>query len=316
MHVSSPGSCLLGIVTRALPAQYHVFTGQRSLLCSDHRPRSRANTKEAPLPAIITGDQVLVIETHAGAGQIIEMLPRRSQLTRRAVPSRQGAVAGEQILVANVDQVVFVFAAANPAPHWNLLDRYLVAAHAQDLPPLVCITKTDLLDGSLAQAELFEAVDEYRRIGYRVLLTSSHAGHGLNELRAELKDKTSALFGKSGVGKTSLLNALVPDLGERVNAVNPVTGKGRHTTTAAQVFPFAWGALVDTPGMREFALWDVDPQTLDQFFPEMLPYLGRCRFRAGCSHNAEPGCAVRAAVAAGQISPRRFNSYLRLRTEG
>ena len=309
MHVQSSSPCLNGTVTRALPAQYHVFTGQYNLLCTDNRPRDCSE-------CIVTGDAVRLVETASGAGQIVEVLPRRSQLTRCAVASRQGAYAGEQVLVANIDQVIFVFAAANPEPHWTLLDRYLVAAHAQNLLPLVCITKMDLLENTDAQPALLQAVEEYRRIGYRVLLTSSRGGSGMDALRAAMDGKTSALFGKSGVGKTSLLNALVAGLGERVSAVNPVTGKGRHTTTTAQVFTLPWGALIDTPGMREFALWDVDAHTLDQFFPEMRPFVGRCRFRAGCSHTEEPGCAVRAAVAGGQISPRRFNSYLRLRMEG
>lgn len=264
---------------------------------------------------IVVGDEVALIETQPGSGQIVDVLPRRSQLVRRAVASRHGAATGEQVIAANVDQVVFVLAAANPEPHWNLLDRYLVSAHSTDLPALVCITKLDLVQNAGLERGLNPALDEYRRIGYRVVCTSSRDGAGLDDLRALLEGRMSVLFGASGVGKTSLLNALSPGLGERVNAVNPVTGDGRHTTTAAQVFPLAWGRIVDTPGIREFGLWDVDAHRLDQYFPEMQPYLGRCRFRANCSHTDEPGCAVRQAVAEGHISPRRFNSYLRLRED-
>jgi len=313
MHVQNPSSHLLGTVSRVLPGQYQVHAGQRMLTCTRSNGREAKSKKIGKQQAneIVVGDEVALIETQPGSGQIVDVLPRRSQLVRRAVASRHGAATGAQVIAANVDQVVFVLAAANPEPHWNLLDRYLVSAHSTDLPALVCITKLDLVERGLDAA-----LDEYRRIGYSVVNTSSRDGTGLDDLRALLEGHTSVLFGASGVGKTSLLNALSPGLGERVNAVNPVTGDGRHTTTAAQIFPLAWGMIVDTPGIREFGLWDVDADSLDQYFPEMQPYLGRCRFRANCSHTDEPGCAVRQAVAEGQISPRRFNSYLRLREDG
>jgi ribosome biogenesis GTPase len=312
------------MVIRVFPGQYHVYTGQRTLVCTTTQPKgrpsnpskSRPGKAAPPQTGLIPGDEVAVLETHPGIGQIVDVFPRRSRLARRAVGSRPGARGGEQVIVANVDQVVFVLAAANPQPHWNLLDRYLVAASATGLPALVCITKIDLVEDTHSQAPIEAVAEEYRRIGYTVLTTCAHQDRGLEQLRAALHGRVTALFGASGVGKTSLLNALAPGLGQRVNAVNPVTGDGRHTTTGAQIFPLGWAMIADTPGIREFGLWDVDPETLAQSFPEMQPYLGRCRFRAGCSHTDEPGCAVRAAVASGHISPRRFHSYLRLRTEG
>ncbi len=318
MHVQNPSSHMMGTVSRVLPGQYQVHTGQRMLTCTRLNVREKQSKKAVKQQAheLVVGDQVCLLETQPGIGQIVEVHPRRSQLVRRAVASRRGAATGAQVIAANVDQVVFVLAAANPEPHWNLLDRYLVSAHSTDLPALVCITKMDLVQGTGLERGLNAALDEYRRIGYSVVCTSSRDGYGVDDLQALLVGRTSVLFGSSGVGKTSLLNALSPGLGERVNAVNPVTGDGRHTTTTAQIFPLAWGMIVDTPGIREFGLWDLDADSLDEYFPEMQPYLGRCRFRANCSHTDEPGCAVRQAVAEGHISPRRFNSYLRLREDG
>ena len=179
----------------------------------------------------------------------------------------------------------------------------------------IVITKLDLVSGAL-QDEIAAAAEEYRRIGYPVILVSAHSGEGLDELRVALQDRLSVLLGKSGVGKTTLLNALQPGLGLRVHAVSQVTGKGRHTTTHLQLFPLEQGgAIIDTPGVREFGLWDVDPETLDECFVEMRPYIGKCRFGLDCTHDVEPGCAVRKAVMAGEISPRRYQSYLRLRAE-
>jgi ribosome biogenesis GTPase len=232
------------------------------------------------------------------------------------VPSRPGAHAFEQVIVANLDQVVPVFALANPAPKWNLLDRYLALAESLALPAVVVLTKADL--GIADEA----VVDEYRRLGYSVIITSATASAGLAELRAALSGRVSVLLGKSGVGKTTLLNALEPGLGLRVAAVSAATGKGRHTTTAVELVPLggegsalAGGALVDTPGTREFGLWDVAADELAGCFREMRPWLGRCKFGLDCRHDQEPGCAIRQAVLAGAISPRRYQSYLRLREE-
>ena len=168
--------------------------------------------------------------------QITEVLPRRNQLSRRGAVPMPGAYAHEQVIVANVDQVIPVFAAANPRPAWNLLDRYLVSAESAEIPALICLTKMDLVEGS-PQAEEIEAVaSEYRAIGYEVVLTSTVTGRGLDDLKARLHGRLSALIGKSGVGKTSLLNAVEPGLGLRVQAISKATGKGRHTTSTSEIF--------------------------------------------------------------------------------
>lgn len=245
-------------------------------------------------------------------GVIVEVHERVNALVRRAA----GPKPLEQVIVANVDQVVCVIAAARPAPSWDLLDRYLVAAEASELPALVCITKSDLVTA----AELAAEMRTYEQIGYGVLLTSSSTGAGIDELRATLTGRSSVLAGKSGVGKTSLLNAIQPGLGLRVNEVSGKTGKGKHTTTHLEMFALgengaAAGSVVDTPGMREFALWNVQSRELASLFPEMRPYIGACRFGLGCSHDHEPGCAIKDAVSEGEISARRHQSYLKLRKD-
>lgn len=260
------------------------------------------------LDPVAIGDEVCFVESPPDSGMILEVLPRRNKLVRRASGGRNV----EQVIVANVDQVVPVFAAAQPPPTWGLLDRYLAASEAMAIPPLICITKADLADWE----ELADELATYQRIGYRVICTSVVSGEGIEELRAALRGRTSVLVGKSGVGKTSLLNALEPGLGLRVGEISESTGKGQHTTTRLEMFPLASGGrVVDTPGIREFGLWEVDTENLEELFPEMRPYLGKCRFGMSCVHDQEPGCAIKAAVESGEISERRYLSYLRLREE-
>jgi ribosome biogenesis GTPase len=258
------------------------------------------------------GDRVRYVDAGDGRGLITEILPRGSKLSRPApVPGQR---VFEQVIVSNADQIVPVFSAANPAPKWGLLDRYLVSAEASGLPSLIVINKLDL---AWKNAALDEEINIYRRIGYLVLLASAVTGEGMEELKAALQGKLSVFVGKSGVGKTSLLNAIQPGLGLRVTAVsNGELGKGRHTTTHLEMFQLDFGgALVDTPGMREFGLWDIAADELADLFPEMADYVGQCKFGLSCQHDREPGCAIRKGVMAGSISPYRYQSYMRLREE-
>jgi len=322
----------VGIVYKKSTGIYTIHAAGRILTCV-LSARLRGSLVEAAgshghhaaehLDPLVVGDQVRFIEGQGGMGLIVEILPRRNQFSRRSAISMPTARPHEQVIAANVDQVVPVFAAAEPAPKWNLLDRYLVSAEAAELPALICITKLDLVQdpGGTLQDELADAVAEYRRIGYRVILVSAYSGQGLVEVKEALQGQVSVLLGKSGVGKTSLLNALQPELGLRVNAVSQMTGKGKHTTTTMEMFPLELeysepcGAIIDTPGIREFGLWLEDGHDLDWFFPEMRPFISGCRFGLNCQHDEEPGCAVRQAVNAGQIDPHRWKSYLNLRGE-
>jgi ribosome biogenesis GTPase / thiamine phosphate phosphatase len=273
---------------------------------SSLRPRVVSVADIRAVDPVAIGDVVALIPAGDGAGLIVGVEERSNALIRRAA----GNKPLEQVIVANVDQAVAIMAAAQPAPKWELLDRYLVAAESCGIPARICITKLDLADRSQLEAEI--AV--YRRIGYAVLLTSTLSGEGVEELKAAFAGQRSVLIGKSGVGKTSLLNALQPGLGLRVNEVSRSSSKGKHTTTHLEMFPLSiGGSVVDTPGMREFALWNIADRELAEYFPEFRPLLGECRFGASCSHDHEPGCGIKAAVADGRISARRHQSYLRMK---
>lgn len=259
---------------------------------------------------VAIGDAVIFSDAMNGEGHITDVLPRRSCLTRRA----PGTKPLEQVIVANVDQVAAVMSASQPAPNWNLLDRYLAGAEASEVPALVLITKIDLLHGTKAERKLLTTIDEYREIGYTVILSSANTGEGVDMVRAALKDKLSVFFGKSGVGKTTLLNAVEPSLGLRVGEINQRLDKGRHTTTHLEMFPLSFGgSIVDTPGMKQFGLWNVEPEDVAMLYPEFVPFGGTCKFGASCTHNHEPGCAIKRAVDDGAISERRYESYLYLR---
>jgi ribosome biogenesis GTPase len=272
---------------------------------------------------IAVGDEVRFIDAQDGTGMIVELLPRRNYLSRRTAVPMPGAHAFEQVFVANLDQVVAVLALEKPFPKWNLLDRYLTIAEFVELPALICLTKLDLVkkqDGTLDE-ELQGRVDDYRRIGYPVILTSTVTGEGLEAVKQGLIGKVSVFLGKSGVGKTSILNAIQPGLGLRVKEVNRVTGKGKHTTTHLEMFPLEieqpgeGTAIVDTPGVREFGLPEMDVDDLALLFREMAPFVGRCKFGLDCQHEEEPGCAIRKAVNDGKVSVHRYHNYLRLKGE-
>ncbi|NTU75025.1 MAG: ribosome small subunit-dependent GTPase A [Anaerolineaceae bacterium] len=304
-----------GVVFKKNNAYYWVQANGQSIQCTLSNNLRRSLPGSAHTDPLAVGDVVTFIPAGDGtSGQITALLPRRNRLARRSAVAMPGAHAFEQVIAANVDQVVPVFAAAAPPPRWNMLDRYLVSAESLDLPSLVVITKLDLADGS---GELTAEVDTYRTAGYPVILSSTVSREGIDEIKHALQGKTSVLVGKSGVGKTSLLNAIQPGLGLRVGEVSSYNGKGRHTTSQAVMYELEFGGtIVDTPGVREFGLWDINEDDLALFFPEMRPYVGRCKFGLDCQHADEPGCALRKAVVAGTISPRRYQSYMRLLQEG
>ena len=250
----------------------------------------------------------------AGAWTIDAIHPRRSRLARRA----PGNARGERVMMANLDQVLVVFAAARPEPHPRMLDRFLVVAEANQLAARVVINKVDLVghgDVEAGVAEVRERFAAYERAGYPVHVTSVQRGAGLAELGESLRQRTSALSGPSGVGKSSLMNALYPGLNLRVGEISESVNKGRHTTVGAVLHPLPDGGfVVDTPGLREIGMWGLPADSLDRCFPEFRPHFEKCRF-ADCSHVVEPGCGVRDAVDAGEVSRARYESYLKLRHE-
>ncbi|HXT14665.1 MAG TPA: ribosome small subunit-dependent GTPase A [Gemmatimonadaceae bacterium] len=258
---------------------------------------------------LAVGDDVhLERGTRDDAWAISEILPRRSQLARRA----PGGGQGERIVAANVDQVVIVFAAAKPEPHPRMLDRFLVIAEGNGLAARIIINKVDLV-GEAAAHERFAA---YERVGYPVHYTAAKSGLGLESIRAMLGERRSVLTGPSGVGKSSLLNALFPGANLRVGAISESVNKGRHTTVGAVMLPLPNdnGYVIDTPGLREVGLWSLPAERLDECFPELRALKDRCRF-ADCRHVAEPDCAVRDAVSRGEIDDARYDSYCRLLEE-
>ena len=250
---------------------------------------------------LAVGDEVELEPKDAGDGFVIaEIHPRRSKLARR----EPGSGRGERIIAANVDQVVVVFALVKPTPHPAMLDRFLVIAEANSLAARIVVNKVDLATESEAQAMFADHV----RAGYPLHLTSAKSGgRGLEPLHDALRGRTSVLTGPSGVGKSSLMNALYPGLDLRVGEISESVNKGRHTTVGALLHPLPAvhglpeGYVVDTPGLREIGLWGLPVESLDTCFPEFRAYLERCRF-ADCAHLAEPECAVRDAVAAGEVS--------------
>ncbi len=299
---------MTGTILRARGGIYEVETPEGVIEAS---LRGRLKRVEKTGEKVVAGDRVEVERAESGAAAvwtIEEVHPRRTALVRRA----PGKAPRPKPIIANVDRVVIVFAAAYPEPNLRMLDRFLVLCEASNLDALVVANKVDLT-GLDAARSLFSL---YEHIGYRVLYTSVKQGVGIEALREELCGQLSALTGPSGVGKSSLLNAVQPGLGLRVAAVSEAVQKGRHTTVTAELIPLECGGYVaDTPGLREVGLWGVEKEELDAWFPEFHPYLGECRYGNSCTHTHEPGCAIREAVQAGDLPPSRYDSYRRLLEE-
>lgn len=301
---------LPGLVVKSQSGFFTVETAEGQHVCQI-RGRLKQERKDTDLVAI--GDRVTISINPDGTGFIEGVADRERVLSRaRPAPSgRQMLKDQEQVLVANPDQVVFVFSLRQPRPSLRKLDRFLVVAEMNALPAIICVNKVDLASAEQAR-QTFEI---YEEIGYPVIYTSVETGEGLEELRAVLAGKLSVLAGSSGVGKSSLLNALQPGLGLRVREVSGATEKGLHTTRHAELFELDDGGYVaDTPGIRALALFDIEPHELDGYFREIGPLVANCQFN-DCTHRHEPNCAVRQAVKEGRIAPQRYDSYLRLRDE-
>ncbi len=292
-----------GRVIRLQSGFYTVHTAAGVVMCG-LRGRLKRNTVRADTLAV--GDRVQISRLPEGTGVIEAIFPRERALVRMD-PTPRGEY--QQVLLSNPDQVMLVFACADPQPHTRMLDRFLVICEKQGIPALIVANKVDLV--GMAQARALFGL--YEPLNYPVIYTSVKQKIGLEELRAALQGRVSGLAGPSGVGKSSLLNAIQPELGLAVREISDATSKGRHTTVVREMFALNGGGFVtDLPGLRALALWDIQPEELDGYFPELRPLVMHCQFN-DCSHQNEPGCAVRRAVEAGEVDPRRYDSYLRLR---
>ena len=290
-----------GLIIKAQSGFFWVETGEGIIVCQ-LRGKLKQGRAKGDIAAI--GDHVHISVLADGSG-VVENVEERKQALVRLDPRPQGEY--QQVLLANADQVIFVFACANPNPKLRMLDRFLVIAEKQKIPVIVVANKIDLVENAKDIFGLYES------IGYRVIYTSAKMNAGLDELRDVLEHKISALAGPSGVGKSSLLNAIQPGLGLAVNEISSVMNKGRHTTVTRQMFPLEGGGYVaDTPGWKSLALWDTEAEEMDAYFPELRNLVPHCQF-SDCTHVHEPGCAVLAALKENKIHPERYQSYLRLR---
>jgi ribosome biogenesis GTPase len=299
------------LVIKAQSGFFTVKTSDGRLVVCQIPGRLKQEKQDTALVA--AGDRVTICAHADGSGLIESVAARTSVLSRaRPAPDKRSILSDqEHVLVANPDQVVLVFSIRQPRPSLRKLDRFLVVTEMNELPAVICVNKVDLVNPGQAQ-EMFTL---YEEIGYPVLYTSAKSGQGIDALRERLRDRISVLAGSSGVGKSSLLNAIQPDLGLRVREVSEATEKGLHTTRHVELVPLDIGGYVaDTPGIRALALFDIEPQELDGYYREIAPLVADCQF-SDCTHRHEPQCAVRAAVADGRVSAERYDSYLRLREE-
>jgi ribosome biogenesis GTPase / thiamine phosphate phosphatase len=253
---------------------------------------------------LVVGDGVL-LDGKPPDLVVSEVTPRRTTLTRRAPGERRS-----RVIAANVDQAVIVMAAASPEPNPRLLDRLLVACHHAGIEPIICFNKVDQ-----GTSNIDTWIGDYQDAGYQILLASARTSRGVGCLIRRVTGRTTLFCGPSGAGKSALLNAIHPGYRLREGSISEATGKGRHTTTTAQLLALPGsGFVVDTPGVREFGFWDLSASELPECFPEITRAAGRCSFD-DCAHEDEAGCAVRADVEAGTLSARRYTSFLKLRQE-
>ena len=293
---------LTGRVLQAYGNRFIVQTADGTYDCG-LRGKLRLTTRAGTAPVVV-GDRVRFTVEEEPYGMIEEVQERNNKLSRPDVDDPES----EQVIAANVEQMVVVASVDKPRLKMGVIDRFLLAAEKSGMHGCVCINKIDL-----APPEKYQpALEIYRRAGYSVVACSAKTGEGIDRVREAVRLKTSLFVGHSGVGKSSIINSLQPGLQIRTGDISHATGKGIHTTAAVQLHPLGFGGYIaDTPGLREIGLWNIPPQALSRLYPEMAPYLGNCRFR-NCVHLGEPECAVKEAVAAGDIAGERYEGYVRI----
>ena len=293
-----------GLVLKYHSGFYHVFHDGEQTVCKI-RGKLKSGRKNTDIIAI--GDLVDFEILPDGSGIIESVLPRTNELIRMTTGIK---IEYRQVLISNMDQVLLVFACTHPEPRLRMLDRFLVVCEKQKITPIIVVNKTDLLGEDKAR-ELFK---DYAPLGYRTVFVSAETGTGIEEVHDLLKDKISGLVGPSGVGKSTIINRIDPTLDLRTNEISDYNEKGRHTTVVREMFPLKGGGFVaDLPGLKTLALWDIEPEELDGYFPELRDLVKDCYY-SDCTHDeSEVGCAVRRAVEEGRVSRERYESYLRIR---
>ena len=283
---------------------YHVFHDGMQTICK-MRGKLKIGRKNSDIIAI--GDLVRFEILPDGSGIIEEVLPRTNELIRMTTGVK---IEYRQVLISNMDQVLLVFACTHPEPRLRMLDRFLVVCEKQKIKPIIIVNKTDLLGEEKARY-LFR---DYEPLGYKTVFVSAENGNGIEEVREILTNRISGLVGPSGVGKSTIINRIDPDLDLKTNEISDYNEKGRHTTVVREMFPLRGGGFVaDLPGVKTLALWDIQPEELDGYFPELRDLVKDC-FYSDCTHDPnEVGCAVHKALAEGRVSRERYESYLRIR---
>lgn len=309
---------LSGLIVKEQSGFYWVETDDSTIIRCTLRGRLKEEAQLSDIAAIGDRVQISLVEaddTDEARGVIEDVAERHSVLSRAVRTSGKrgaGQAEREHVLIANADQAFFVLAAREPTPNLKMLDRLLVTGEKSEITDLVIvINKVDLEDPSTIDA----IMSPYRKMGYAVMYTSALAGVGIDALREHLHDKISVFTGPSGVGKTSLLNQIQPGLGRTVKEISTYSQEGMHTTRDSALIRLDHGGyLADTPGIRQLNVWDVEPDELDAYFRDIAVYVDQCKF-SNCTHTNEPGCAVRAAVKAGDIHRNRYENFLQLRDE-
>ncbi|WP_191561750.1 ribosome small subunit-dependent GTPase A [Metabacillus idriensis] len=278
-----------GKIIKALSGFYYCLDGDRTIQC-----RGRGVFRKNKVTPLV-GDEVVYEYENEREGTILEVFERKNELVRPPI--------------ANVDQAILVFSAVEPDFSTVLLDRFLVLIESKDIEPIICISKTDLIEDEKQKNEIVQFAEDYRKIGYEVRLTSTLDSVGITELLPLLNDRISVFAGQSGVGKSSLLNVLRPELELKTSGISSHLGRGKHTTRHVELIPVGSGLVADTPGFSSLEFMSIEAEELSYCFPEMKERSDQCKFRA-CTHVSEPKCAIKTAVEQGEIPKYRYEHYL------